>query len=87
MLQILYLIAFAIVAVLAVRSLISSLISIGAEQRKPIRRRPRNVPHPELVDEQGNPIDEPLLVIRPTTLEDARSRLDELYHESPDDDR
>lgn len=87
MLQILYLIAFAIVAVLAVRSLIYSLISIGAEQRKPVRRRPRPVPHPELVDEHGNPIDEPLLVIRPTTLEDARSRLDELYHESPDDDR
>ena len=87
MLQILYLIAFAIVAVLAVRSLISSLISIGADQRRPVRRRPRQVPHPEFVDEQGNLIDEPLLVIRSTSLEDARSRLDELYHESSEEDR
>lgn len=87
MLQIIYLIAFAIVAVLAVRSLISSLISIGAEQRQPIRRRPRHVPHPELVDEEGNLTDEPLLVIRSTSLEEARSRLDELYHESSEEDR
>lgn len=87
MLQIIYLIAFAIVAILAVRSLISSLISIGADQRRPVRRRPRRAPHPELVDKEGNLTDEPLLVIRSTSLEDARSRLDELYHNSPEDER
>lgn len=43
----------------------------------------RRVPHPELLDEQGNVVDEPFLVMRSITVEDARERLDALYNASP----
>jgi hypothetical protein len=84
MLQILYLVAFAIISFLAINNLVRNLIMIGQDQRKPKRRVQRTL-HPELIDERGNITDEPLLVIRSTSLEDARHRLDELYRESPDE--
>lgn len=43
----------------------------------------RVVPHPELLDESGKPINEPLLVMRSLTVEDARQKLDDLYNSSP----
>lgn len=43
----------------------------------------RSVPHPELLDDTGNPINEPLLVMRSMTVEDAREQLDALYKSSP----
>ena len=85
MLQILYLIAFALISFLALRNLVGSLITLGADQRKAPRRRRPQAPHPELVNEDGEITDEPLLVIRQTSLDEARSRLDSLYYESPDD--
>lgn len=85
MLQILYLVAFAIIFVLTMRNLVGSLFTLGLEQQRPPRPRRRPVPHPELVDEHGELTDEPLLVIRQTSLDEARSRLDSLYRESPDD--
>jgi Protein of unknown function (DUF2973) len=41
------------------------------------------VVHPELLDERGNPINEPLLVMRSVSVEDAREQLDALYNSSP----
>ncbi|MEO8891440.1 MAG: DUF2973 domain-containing protein, partial [Coleofasciculaceae cyanobacterium] len=41
------------------------------------------VPHPELLDDMGNPINEPLLVMRSMTVEDAREQLDALFNSSP----
>ncbi len=88
LLQILYLIAFTVVAIFAIRNLVGNVLTIGREQRQIKRRSPRVMSqpdHPELVDKEGNFIDEPLLVIRSTSLEEARNRLDEIYRESPDD--
>ena len=39
--------------------------------------------HPELLDESGKPINEPLLVMRSVSVEDARKQLDEIYEASP----
>ncbi|MFQ3584950.1 MAG: DUF2973 domain-containing protein [Cyanobacteriota bacterium] len=87
MLQILYLVAFAAIAFLALRNLVSNLITLGMEERKASPRRSRKrVPHPELVDEDGNLTEEPLLVIRSTNLDEARNRLEDLYSGSPDED-
>jgi hypothetical protein len=44
------------------------------------------VSHPELLDAAGNLIDEPLLVMRSLTVEDAREQLDAIYRESPGDE-
>jgi hypothetical protein len=41
------------------------------------------VPHPELLDDKGNPINEPLLVMRSMTVEDAREQLDAIFNSSP----
>ncbi|MGV2828455.1 DUF2973 domain-containing protein [Myxosarcina sp. GI1(2024)] len=39
--------------------------------------------HPELLDERGKVIEEPLLVMRSVSVEDARQKLDALYDSSP----
>ena len=39
----------------------------------------RTPPHPEMLDETGRVVDEPLLVMRSISLEDARERLDALF--------
>ncbi len=39
--------------------------------------------HPELLDERGKPINEPLLVMRSVSVEDARQQLDAIYNASP----
>lgn len=41
------------------------------------------VPHPELLDNSGNIVKEPLLVMRSINVEDARQQLDALYESSP----
>jgi hypothetical protein len=87
MLQILYLIAFVAIAFLALRNLVTNVITLGVEERKaPPRRARKRIPHPELLDEDGNLTEEPLLVIRSASLEEARSRLEDLYSGSPDED-
>jgi hypothetical protein len=91
MLQLLYILAFTILAFLAVGNLIRSLFTLGIESQRsyshpPGARFPRSaaaVAHPELLDEAGNYIDEPLLVMRSMTVEDARQHLDALYKDSP----
>lgn len=40
-------------------------------------------PHPELLDDSGNIVREPYLVMRSMTVEDARDQLDAIYNLSP----
>lgn len=41
------------------------------------------MPHPEMLDSEGNVIREPLLVMRSISVSDARDRLDALYEGKP----
>ena len=93
MLHLIYILVFTAIALLAVRNLIRSLITLSAETQKfyppnynnsssSQTRRSKKV-HPELLDEQGKVIEEPLLVMRSVSVDDARSRLDALYEASP----
>ena len=102
MLHLLYILAFTVLAILAVGNLIRSLLTLGIESTRsypprsgmsamgrqnvyggmpPLSRRP--VPHPEFLDDTGNLINEPLLIMRSITVEDAREQLDALYNASP----
>jgi Protein of unknown function (DUF2973) len=88
--QLLYIIAFVIVTVLAIRNMVRNLISLGIESQRnyaPQSGVPsvgsRTATHPELLDESGRVINEPLLVMRSMTVEDAREQLDALYNSSP----
>lgn len=89
MLHLLYILAFTIIAFFAIGNLIRSLISLSVESQRryssatPFYNQRQSVPHPELLDESGNPINEPLLVVRSENVEDARARLDALYNSSP----
>lgn len=95
MLHLIYIFVFTIIAFLAISNLIRSLITLSTEagrnyspqRRTPSQRSgtspsPRNL-HPELLDDAGKPVDEPLLVMRSVTVDDARQKLDELYNSSP----
>lgn len=93
MFQILYMLAFIVLAVLAVGNLFRNVFALGLQSQRdynlpiPPAAYPedaaRFAPHPELLDESGNVIDEPLLVMRSMSVEDAREQLDALYHQSP----
>jgi len=86
MVQILYIIAFAVLSILAITNLVRNIIALS--QTNAGRERTlvqRTVPHPELLDENGKISQEPLLVMRSLNVEDARSRLDALYEASPDE--
>jgi hypothetical protein len=99
MLHLLYILAFTALAFLAIGNLIRSLMTLGMEsQRPPVSGwggHPREshgglsisrsgmAAHPELLDAMGNVINEPLLVMRSMTVEDAREQLDALYEASP----
>lgn len=92
MLQLLYILAFTVLAFFAVGNLIRNLLTLGLDVQRPgrpssARRSPSRSlvpPHPELLDPEGNVIDEPLLVMRSMTVEDAREQLDALYRQSPE---
>ncbi len=93
MLHLLYILVFTVIALLAVSNLIRSLITLSADSQKfypPNYDRSNNnhfrqqkQVHPELLDEQGKVIEEPLLVMRSVSVDDARSKLDALYEASP----
>lgn len=96
MLQLLYILAFTILALIAVSNLVRNLIMFSFERdrisapRSPSPNRGNNpyfssqsVPHPELLDTTGNLIKDPLLVMRSINVEDARAQLDALYESSP----
>jgi len=95
MLHLLYILAFTILAVIAVANLIRNLImfSFDRERNYPAMNNQGRYgypssnkqfpPHPELLDNAGNLIKEPLLVMRSINVEDARQQLDALYESSP----
>jgi hypothetical protein len=101
MLHVLYLVAFTVIAFLAIGNLVRSLLTLGIDAQRRYspagkaqaewgrssvtgsRSRHNFVPHPELLDEAGNPINEPLLVMRSMTVEDAREKLDAIFKSSP----
>jgi hypothetical protein len=92
MLHLIYILAFTVIALLAVSNLIRSLVTLSAESQKfyPPQYNGSNkvTPsakqiHPELLDEQGKIIEEPLLLMRSVSVDDARSRLNALYDASP----
>ena len=98
MLQLLYILAFTILALIAVSNLIRNLLMFSFEQNRTFSSQGRSqqgnhakypyvsyqsVPHPELLDTAGNLIKDPLLVMRSINVEDARAQLDALYEASP----
>ncbi|MBW4686133.1 MAG: DUF2973 domain-containing protein [Komarekiella atlantica HA4396-MV6] len=99
MLHLLYILAFTILAFIAVANLIRNLImfSFDRERTYPtnssrmgnqgnfgyLGSRQQFIPHPELLDNAGNLIKEPLLVMRSINVDDARQQLDALYESSP----
>lgn len=94
MLHLLYILAFTVLAFLAVTNLIRSMMTLGVESTRSGSRWSqggagrRNTsqatpPHPELVDNSGSLIDEPYLVMKSISVDDARERLDALYNSSP----
>lgn len=99
MLHLLYILAFTILALIAVSNLIRNLLMFSfdrertfSEGRSPMSNRgnfpyissqSQLVPHPELLDTAGNFIKDPLLVMRSINVEDARAQLDALYESSP----
>ncbi|MBE9010615.1 DUF2973 domain-containing protein [Pseudanabaenaceae cyanobacterium LEGE 13415] len=87
MLHLLYILAFTALAFLAVGNLIRNLMTLGIESQRQYpptaRSQNRPVPHPELLDENGRMINEPLLVMRSMSVEDAREQLDAIYKSSP----
>jgi hypothetical protein len=85
MFQILYLIIFVVLTVLAVANLIRNMMMVANNhQSAPMpSQRPQVTPHPELLDSSGKLVNEPLMVMRSTSVEDIRSRLDAIYESSP----
>jgi hypothetical protein len=93
MLQILYLLAFVVLLSFTVVTLVRNIITLGREARRPqtawqqgqqSSSAPRGrAPHPEFLDESGNVVNEPLLVMKSVKVEDIRDRLDALYDASP----
>jgi hypothetical protein len=91
MLHLLYILAFTILAFVAVGNLIRSLVTVGMESQRfqPGKNyqgsspRFQAAPHPELLDNYGNMVNEPLLVMRSLSVQDAREQLDAIYKSSP----
>lgn len=98
MLQLLYILAFTILALIAVTNLIRNLVMFSVDRdrsyatmRSPMSQSPfpylssssQLALHPELLDTEGNLIKDPLLVMRSINVEDARDQLDALYESSP----
>jgi Protein of unknown function (DUF2973) len=85
-LHLLYIIAFTVLAVLAIVNMVRNLMMLGMESQRsyaPRQNLAQTIPHPEFLDESGKVINEPLLVMRSMTVEDAREQLDALYEASP----
>ncbi|MEN9208034.1 MAG: DUF2973 domain-containing protein [Gloeomargarita sp. GMQP_bins_120] len=78
-LHLLYVVLFTVLGVFALGNLLRNLIMLSLESQYPRQRLAP--PHPELLDAEGKPIEEPLLVVRSVNLEEARQQLDRLYEE------
>jgi hypothetical protein len=94
--HVVYIIAFAVLAIMAIANLIRNLMVLGGNARNPQSARTyggsqtppgdRPMPHPELLDQDGQVIREPLLVMRSISVKDAREQLDALYDGTSLDD-
>ena len=84
--HVVYVIAFAVLTVLAIANLVRNLMLLGGNasttRLRPNQRTPVPTPHPELLDDAGQVIREPLLVMRSISVKDAREQLDALYNRS-----
>ncbi|MFM7218847.1 MAG: DUF2973 domain-containing protein [Nodosilinea sp.] len=84
--HVVYVIAFAVLTVLAIANLVRNLMLLGGNasttRLRPNQRTPAPTPHPELLDDAGQVIREPLLVMRSISVKDAREQLDALYNRS-----
>ncbi|ELR98882.1 DUF2973 domain-containing protein [Gloeocapsa sp. PCC 73106] len=91
MLHLLYILAFTVIAFLAISNLIRSLINVSYASTRSYpnqeTKQTNFVTHPELIDDRGRVIKEPLLVMRSVSVEDARQKLDALYNASPSQPR
>ncbi len=91
MLHLLYILAFTLLAFMAIRNLIGNLIRLSRDSQRPYTAprmsasQPQTVPHPELLDNTGRVTNEPLLVMRSVNVDEARAQLDALYDSSPAD--
>jgi hypothetical protein len=84
MFQTIYLIAFTILAVVAISNLIRNLIQFNTAAQRPfVSPNSGRTVHPELLDDNGRITNEPLLVMKSIDVDDARTRLDALYESSP----
>jgi hypothetical protein len=92
MLHLLYILAFTVLACIAVANLIRNLIMFSFDREIPNGSKGnfgyyassrQSIPHPELLDNAGRVIREPLLVMRSINVEDARQQLDAIYESSP----
>ena len=94
MLHALYIIAIAVLSVLGFCILIRNILMFGTDTRREPRNAgfgngtgngsKRSVHHPEMLDEAGRVLDEPLLVMKSISIEDAREQLDALYEGNSD---
>lgn len=77
----LYFVTFAVIAFLAFRGMFSTLRAFNRAEERP--NAP--APHPELLDKDGKPLTEPLLVVNfVESSDDVRRRLEEIYNRSQD---
>jgi hypothetical protein len=92
MLQLIYILVFTVLAFMAMGNLIRNLMQFSMESPRMrsssartsrTSRNPQQIPHPELLDDRGQIIHEPLLVMRSISVEDAREKLEALYFGSP----
>ncbi len=94
MLHLLYMLVFTVLAVLAVGNLIRNMFVLGRDSQRgmpaqgldpqsPEPPRPQRTPHPELFNNAGELLNEPLLVMRSLPIDEVRSKLDALYNSSP----
>ncbi|MGB3312422.1 MAG: DUF2973 domain-containing protein [Nodosilinea sp.] len=88
--HVVYIIAFAVLAIMAIANLVRNLVLLGSNARNPQSPRAYGgqratqgddpMPHPELLDQDGHVIREPLLVMKSISVKDAREQLDALYN-------
>lgn len=95
MLHVLYIIAFAAIASLAIANLFRNMMMLGRDVRQgygnakdamkapTVVPDPARSPHPELLDESGDVVREPFLVLKSISVDDAREKLDAIYNASP----
>lgn len=97
MLHVLYIIAFAAVASFAIANLFRNMLMLGRDVRQgygnakdamnapSVMPNPEKSSHPELLDESGEVVREPFLVLKSISVDDAREKLDAIYNASPGD--